>query len=82
MKHSTRVLRPKKIYGVGGKIEVGRTTFFDNYVHHEGGDEFIPGTEVRRLRLVSLGPRAVGAFEDEVDALIEALRAKRDAAKG
>jgi hypothetical protein len=76
------MLRPKKIYGTAdGKIPVGRTKFFEDYVYREDGPKFIPGTNVPRLRLAHLGPRSVAGFEDEVDALLEGLRAERDAAK-
>lgn len=77
---STRMLRPKSLHGPGGKLGVGKTFFYSNLVQHEGGDEFVPGTKVRRLRLVKLGRRAVAAFEHEVDELIAALGAERDAA--
>jgi hypothetical protein len=74
-----RLLRPKQIWGRQGPIPVGRTKFDEDYVHHEGGDEFIPGTNIPRLRLVRLGPRSVAAVEQEVEAVIEQLMAERDA---
>jgi hypothetical protein len=77
---STRMLRPKSLYGKGSKFGVGKSFFYENYVLREGGDVFIPGTKLFRLRLVNLGKRAVAAFEDEADELIEGLRAQRDAA--
>src|SRR5262245_14791522 len=70
------ILRTKRIYA---RIGVGKTKFFEDYVQHPGGEEYVPGTQVRRLRLVNLGERALGGFEDEVDELIEALRRERDA---
>jgi hypothetical protein len=75
---STRILRPKSLYGPEGKLGIGKTVFWQDFVQHEGGEEFIPGTKVRRLRLTKLSKRAVGAFEDEADQLIEELRAERD----
>jgi hypothetical protein len=75
----SKILRPKKLYGLDGKFGVSKTVFWDDYVWREGGEEFIPGTKVPRLRLAKLNKRAVGAFEDEADRLIEALRAERDA---
>jgi hypothetical protein len=74
-----RMLRPKQIYGRAGRIPVERTSFWDNIVYHEGGDPFIPGTSVKRLKLTHIGPRAVAGFEDEVDAIVEGLRKQRDA---
>jgi hypothetical protein len=74
-----RILRPAQVHGPNNKIPVGHTKFFEDMVYHEGGDEFVPGTKIRRLRRVPLGERAIGFLEDEVDALIEGLRAHRDA---
>jgi hypothetical protein len=76
----TTIMRPAEIYGPGNPIPVGSTTFYETYVYRPGGDEFIPGTAIPRLRFVKLGLRAVGAFSDEVFALVEALRIARDAA--
>jgi predicted DNA-binding transcriptional regulator AlpA len=72
------ILRPKAAWS---KLGVSRVTFYDNYVQRPGGDQFIPGTKVRRLRpALKLGERARGFPDDEIDAVIEALRAERDAA--
>jgi hypothetical protein len=48
-----------------------------------GGERYVPGTKNKgkRLKLVRIGERAVAAFEDEVDQLVEALRQQRDAAE-
>ena len=69
------------LYGKHGRLGVGRTKFFEDYVHRNDGgvEQFIAGTSVRRLKLVKIGQRAVAAISDEVDQLIEALRAERDA---
>jgi hypothetical protein len=75
---SKRILRPPQVYGTGSKLGVGRSLFYTDYVYH-GDEEFIPGTKVKRLRLVNLSTKARGVFEDEVDAVIEGLRAERDA---
>jgi hypothetical protein len=40
--------------------------------------QFIPGTNVPKLRLAHIGPRTVAGFDDEVAELIEALRRERD----
>lgn len=74
-KHSTRLLRPKAIYE---RLGLGRTTVNENYFFHEGSDPYVPGTKIKRLRLVRLGLRAIAAPEDEVDDLVEALRQHRD----
>jgi predicted DNA-binding transcriptional regulator AlpA len=62
------------------KVGVGKTKFDEDYRYHEGGDEFIPGTQIPRLKAVKLGERAIGFFDDEVDAVNEGLRAEREAA--
>jgi hypothetical protein len=59
-------------------LGVGNTHFYEAYVYR-GDDEFIPGTDVRRLRPVPLGERAVGYFVDEIQALAADLRRWRDA---
>ena len=78
---TVRLLRPSLLYGKHGRLGVGRTKFFEDYVHRNDGavEQFIAGTSVRRLKLVKIGQRAVAAISDEVDRLIEALRAERDA---
>jgi predicted DNA-binding transcriptional regulator AlpA len=50
------------------RIPVGRTKLREDFIN------------TGRLRLVRLGPRAVGAVEEEVDALVDELIAERDAA--
>ena len=75
MQSEKRIIRPREAWQ---KLGIGRTNFHDNYLLKEGGGEHVPGTNVRRLRPVPLGPRAVGFLNDEVDAVIEGLRAFRD----
>ena len=75
------MLRPKQIYGKDGIIPVGRTKFNEDIVYREGGPEFIPGTDVPRLKLAHLSPRCVAGFEDEVEAVVEGLRAHRDGSR-
>jgi predicted DNA-binding transcriptional regulator AlpA len=48
------------------RLGVGRSKFYSDFVRKG------------RLRSVKLGPRAVGFFDDELDALIEELRRERD----
>jgi hypothetical protein len=58
------------------KVAVGKTKFSDDYVLRDDSDPYVPGTDgqVRRVRSVALGERSIGFIEDEIDALIEALR--------
>jgi hypothetical protein len=61
-------------------LGVGKSYFYDSLVHHSDADPYVPGTPgVLRLKLLHLAPNAVAAFDDEVDALVEGLRAWRDA---
>lgn len=69
------MLRPKAAWT---QIGVGRTKFKDDIIAQPGGDEFIPGTRIARLRPVKLGHRSTAFPSDEVEALIEALKADRD----
>ena len=72
-----RILRSPETYK---KIGVGKTKFFEDYRYTPGGEEFVPGTTIRRLKPVQLGERAIGFFEDEADELLENLRRFRDGA--
>jgi hypothetical protein len=64
----------------GLKVGVGKTKFTTDFVLNVDSDPFVPGTDgkVRRVCPVPLGERALGFFEDEIDALIEALREWRN----
>jgi hypothetical protein len=73
-------MRLSEIHGRGRPIPVGLTKFYEDFVWRPGGDDFVPGTTIPRLRLVKLGLRATGCFSDEVFALVEALRTARDSA--
>ena len=53
-----QILRPKEIQR---RLGIGHSKFWEEYV----------GTG--RLKLKRLGPRSVGALEEDVDALIDAL---------
>lgn len=69
-----RLVRPKPIYDTQrGRVPVGRTRFYRDFVFRDGGDQYIPGTRVRRLRLVKLGPRARAVDDDEIDRVIQEL---------
>jgi hypothetical protein len=66
---------------VAARLGCGVTTLEEKYVDR-GGDPFVPGTgdAVRRIRPVAIGERLTGFFSDEVDRLIEEIRAWRDSA--
>jgi hypothetical protein len=64
--------------GRPGRLGIGRSTFYDNFVQHSADDPFIPGTDVPRLKLLRLSANATACFDDEVDGVIEGLKRWRD----
>jgi hypothetical protein len=61
------------------RLGCGITHFDQNYVDR-GGSPYVPGTndQVRRVKPVAMGERFLGFFNDELDRLVEELRAWRD----
>src|SRR6516225_8521358 len=57
-----------------GIFPVGKTKFFEDYVFREESDPNIPGTDVERIRLFDLGPKAKAATGDEITRVIEGLQ--------
>lgn len=62
------------------RMGLGRTKFDEDFVLKDERDPYVPNTndEVKRLRSVPLSERCRGFFSDEVDTLIEAVRALRN----
>ena len=58
-----RILRKSEVLA---RLGIRKTALYDNFI------------KTGRLRFVQIGARAVGVIEDELDALIEALRRERD----
>ncbi len=75
-----RILRPNQTYGPMGRIPVGRSKFYSDFVLHDENDPFIPNTTIPRLRSAPLAGKASGFVEHEVDGVNEQLVALRDAA--
>ena len=79
---ATSVSRPSALYnrpGRPGRLGASKTTFYARYVYRgRAGEECIPRTNVPRLRLANVGPKITVAIDDEVDALIDALRRERE----
>ena len=63
---------------VAARLGIGVSKFYDQFMHHGDGRDVIPGTDIPRLRPVRLGAKAIGFLSDETDALIDALRRRRD----
>jgi hypothetical protein len=61
------------------RLAVGPTKFHSDIVARAGASEHIPGTDVPRLHMIHLGPRTSAAIEDELENVIEGLRAARGA---
>jgi predicted DNA-binding transcriptional regulator AlpA len=61
---SRRILRPREAWQ---RLGIKHTAFYERFIN------------TGRLRLVRLGPRAVGVVEDELDALIGEMITERDA---
>jgi hypothetical protein len=78
MRKMTRInqlYRTKKREGV---LPFGRSYVYANIIHHSDDDPYVPGTKVRRLKLLKLSATAKAVFNDEIDALVEGLRQHRD----
>jgi hypothetical protein len=84
MKTGIGISRASELYnhkGKKGRLGIGKTKFNEDYVHHPDRPderECVPGTDVLRLKPVPLGEKAIGFLDDEVDALVEGIRAERD----
>ena len=52
---------------------VGRTKLFSDLLHREDDDPYIPGTTVRRMQTVRLGPKAIGVLDTEVQRVTSEL---------
>jgi hypothetical protein len=76
----SELVRISKAYGSGGIIPVGRTDFYERFVYHEGGDEYVSGIKrkVRRARRIKLGLRATALSVAQLKEIAEALIADGD----
>ena len=76
----TKILRSK---ATQERFGVAKTAFHDNFVWHPGSPDIVAGTKaVPRLRPAMINDKVRGYFEDEVIAVIEGIRAERDAGLG
>jgi predicted transcriptional regulator len=72
-----QILRARPAWG---RLGVGKSVFYEDYVYRPGRSEFVTGTKsVKRLRPVAITPRIEGFVDREIDDLIEAKLAERDA---
>ena len=59
----SQIIRLGRLYnrrGRDGLLGVGRTKLFSDLLLREDDDPYIPGTTVRRMQTVRLGPKAIG----------------------
>jgi hypothetical protein len=68
-----KILRFPDAFGPRGKIPVGHTKAYDDFIYRPGGDEFIPGTNIPRARRIPLGPRAIGFDDHAIDEIADGL---------
>jgi hypothetical protein len=62
-----------------GALPFGRSYIYENILFRSESDPYVPGTKVPRLKPLHLSATAAAVFDDELESLIEALRAHRDA---
>jgi predicted DNA-binding transcriptional regulator AlpA len=70
------ILRLKQVLS---RLACGKTKFEEDYRHHTPDDPHVPGTDIPRVKPIPLGERNIGFLESEIDDLIDALAALRDA---
>jgi hypothetical protein len=59
--------------GQDGLLGIGRTKLFQDFVLRDEGDPLIPGTDVKRLRTVPLGVKALGVTDAAVRRVVDGL---------
>jgi hypothetical protein len=72
----SQIIRLGRLYnrrGRDGLLGVGRTKLFSDLLLRDGDDPYIPGTTVRRMQTVRLGPKAVGVADTEIERLTSEL---------
>jgi hypothetical protein len=72
-----RIYRHYQLYGRESVFGISRSKYFAGFLVRPGIDPFIPGTRIRRMRTIRLGPKARGVPESEVQRVVSAL--SRDA---
>jgi hypothetical protein len=54
-------------------LGIGRTKLREDYLLRDADNATIPGTNIRRLRTIRLGPKSVGVSDAELRRVAEAL---------
>jgi hypothetical protein len=60
--------------GQAGLLGVGRTKLHEDFLLRDESDPLIPGTDVKRLRTVPLGVKALGVTDAEVRRVVNGLQ--------
>jgi len=60
-----------------GVLDIGKSNFYKNIVLSDPTKPCIPGTDIRRLPVIPLGKKAVGASEEEVERIVDELARRR-----
>jgi hypothetical protein len=68
-----RIYRHAALYGSDGIFGIGKSKYFSDFIQRPGGGELIPGTKIKRMRTIPLGPQARGVSEAEVERVVAAL---------
>jgi hypothetical protein len=67
--------------GRDGLLGIGRTKLHEDFILRDEGDALIPGTDVKRMRTVPLGVKAVGVTDAEVRRVVAGLQRCADRAE-
>jgi len=73
-----RIYRHAQLFGPNGVFGVGRSKYFLDFLSRPGAGPNIPGTKIKRLRVIRLGPQARGVPEAEVKRVAAALADESD----
>ena len=77
------ITRTNQLYNVPGRpgiLAIGKSALYENFILKDEANPYVPGTNVRRLKLLHIAANATAVFDDELGALIEGLRRCRDSA--
>jgi hypothetical protein len=72
----SQLIRLGRLYNRGGRdglLGVGRTKLFSDLLLRDDDNPNIPGTTVRRMQTVRLGPKTIGVPDTEVQRVTSEL---------
>jgi hypothetical protein len=74
-----KIYRHAQLYGPSGILGIGKSNYFKHYISRPRAGEYIPGTRIKRLKVIRLGPQARGVPEAEVERIIAELQRDSEA---